>query len=573
MEMTQLNNFFYKKLVEYDDEHSGSNKKPWTQDRILEVIRDLKNIKVTMKKKSVDYYWMNKYEVITTSSEEYLIAKKKHYSEPTVRIVPREQYFDLLSEIHLSCGHGGRDKMLQDIKSKFYIPKKAVEIFVQLCPVCNSKRSHYRNEQVRLVTSRNLWAGGQFEMIDFQSCADGEYKWLLIYQNIGTKFITVRPLKSSSVTEIASELLTIFLTLGAPNTLKSDLGNDFNENILRKLSTMWPGCKIALDSPINFHQNSEQVETQLQTWMNENNTTNWSSGCYFIQYQRNITFDRTLGKVPYEAVFGFTPKGGLNPSTSTENDTNNVADEQMSNPKEQATLRDDELQVSNIKLEVEEAHSITPDPLNIQYDFEDKFSPPVCENESTDAYKCKSCNSTVHVICAVLNDDLGHRIKISCYVCKNEQIIELERNHGLKRPYEEIDSENLNKLAPLNIGQTVLLSIPKSSRGKFNTKTITGKVVDFRFGVYRVATKIGTIKNWFPRYDLQYVEANYGEVLDKPVTLDEVVANTPVSTVQAPQRCNCRPAVNQCITSRCICFKNKSLCGPTCHKSLTCVNT
>lgn len=558
----------------------GSNKKPWTQERIIEVMRDLKNIKVSMKKKSVDYYWMNKYEVITTSSEEYLIAKKKHYSEPTVRIVPREHYYDLLSEIHLSSGHGGRDKMLQDIKSKFYIPKKAVEIFVQLCPVCNLNRNRYRNTHVRPLMSGNSSEGGQFELIDFQSCTDGEYKWLLVYENIATKFITVRPLKSFSVTEIASELLIIFLTLGAPNILKSDLGNTFNEDVLRELSTLWPSCKIMLDLQINFHPNSQKVETMLRTWMNENNSTNWSFGCYFIQYQKNISFNRKLGKMPFEMVFGCIPKDHENP-TSNENNTNNLADEQMSIPEEQYTLEDDEPLVSNIKIEVGETYTVTQDPLNIHNDFEEKFRPAVSQNKPSNPYKCKSCNSSVHVICATSNDDQENELKMTCYVCKNEQVIELDRKQGLKRPYEEIDCENPNELELLNIGQTVLVSVPKANRGKFDTKSITGKIVDFcrfdfcgcKFCVYRVATKIGTIKNWFPRYDLQYVQANYGEVLDKPVTLDDVVANQAIATVEVMQKCNCRPAVNQYATTRCVCLKSKRLCGPKCHERLACIHT
>lgn len=90
---------------------------------------------------AMDYYWMSKYDIMTTANEDCLIFKRLTATAPTVRILPREQYFDVLSDIHKSCGHGGRDKILYDIKKRYYIPKKAVEIFVSLCPICETKRN------------------------------------------------------------------------------------------------------------------------------------------------------------------------------------------------------------------------------------------------------------------------------------------------------------------------------------------------------------------------------------------------------------------------------------------------
>lgn len=38
-------------------------------------------------------------------------------------------------------GHGGRNKMLHTIKSRYYIPRKAIEIFLALCPTCETKKA------------------------------------------------------------------------------------------------------------------------------------------------------------------------------------------------------------------------------------------------------------------------------------------------------------------------------------------------------------------------------------------------------------------------------------------------
>lgn len=66
-----------------------------------------------------------------------------------------------------------------------------------------------------------IWSDrGQIELIDLQSMPDGEYKWLLNYQDLVTKFVHLRPLKSNQIEEVADELLKIFLQSGAPKFLQ-----------------------------------------------------------------------------------------------------------------------------------------------------------------------------------------------------------------------------------------------------------------------------------------------------------------------------------------------------------------
>lgn len=88
---------------------------------------------MTTQKKSMDYYWLSKYDIMKTADEEYLIFKKKCVDDPTIRIIPVEKYFEILKEVHKTVGHGGRLKMIQHIKNRLYIPKKPIELFVDLC--------------------------------------------------------------------------------------------------------------------------------------------------------------------------------------------------------------------------------------------------------------------------------------------------------------------------------------------------------------------------------------------------------------------------------------------------------
>ena len=54
-----------------------------------------------------------------------------------------------------------------------------------------------------------------------QTMPDGEYKWLLVYQDHFTKFIQLRPIKSKCAKDVAEALLDIFSIFGVPIILQS----------------------------------------------------------------------------------------------------------------------------------------------------------------------------------------------------------------------------------------------------------------------------------------------------------------------------------------------------------------
>ena len=60
------------------------------------------------------------------------------------------------------------------------------------------------------------------DLIDMQSLADGEMKWIIVYQDHFTKFVSLRPLKQKSAVEVATNLFDIFSIFGVPYILQSD---------------------------------------------------------------------------------------------------------------------------------------------------------------------------------------------------------------------------------------------------------------------------------------------------------------------------------------------------------------
>ena len=110
------------------------------------------------------YHLVRKYDVLSTSTEDNLIMKRKDVNDPIKIILPMEEYYEKLSQIHKDCGRGGCDRMLYALKNKFVIPKPVIEIFVSLCRTCLKKRSQpHKGLVVRPIVSKDLNSRGQVE--------------------------------------------------------------------------------------------------------------------------------------------------------------------------------------------------------------------------------------------------------------------------------------------------------------------------------------------------------------------------------------------------------------------------
>ncbi|GFY71588.1 integrase catalytic domain-containing protein [Trichonephila inaurata madagascariensis] len=59
---------------------------------------------------------------------------------------------------------------------------------------------------------------------------------------------------------------------------------------------------------------NQDVEAMLRAWLIDNITKNWALGCYFVQFQKNSSFYRTIKRSPFKALFGSEPIIGFQSS-------------------------------------------------------------------------------------------------------------------------------------------------------------------------------------------------------------------------------------------------------------------
>ncbi|KRX82782.1 KRAB-A domain-containing protein 2 [Trichinella sp. T6] len=122
----------------------------------------------------------------------------------------------------------------------------------------------------------------------------------MTYLNHFTKFCILSPLKSKRAEEVASKLLEIFLTFGAPSILQSD-----NEQKLGTGRPRHPQSQGAVE------RLNGVVQDKLAIWMRENGCKRWSMGLKFVQWQINVSVHETTGQSPFKVTFGEEPRIGL----------------------------------------------------------------------------------------------------------------------------------------------------------------------------------------------------------------------------------------------------------------------
>ncbi|XP_046605009.1 KRAB-A domain-containing protein 2-like [Neodiprion virginianus] len=366
------------------------------------------------------FYYFKKYELLQIGSVSSIVLKRSSESDDLVYMVPVEGYFEKLLEAHNQTGHGGRDNMLYYMKQKLRIPRSASEIFISCCETCNREKSTVRKGVVvKPILSRGFNARGQVDLIDFQSCPDGEYKWLMNYQDHATKFTHLRPLQSKHAANVAEELSKIFFTFGAPAILQSDNGREFAANVVRELVSPWPSCKMVHGRPRHpqtqgsVERANADVENILRAWMIDNKSNEWARGCYEVQvkysyfiiinyYEKCSHFlvaettskHRVINRTPYEAMFGPIKNGVA---------TFNLPRDVIANLNTAEDLENALRLLSD--LDQQQQHQDNPAVLSTQEKTQEHTC-IACESGVSleDAVTCQECDLETHINCGTLAD-------------------------------------------------------------------------------------------------------------------------------------------------------------------------
>ncbi|KHJ40261.1 hypothetical protein D918_09704 [Trichuris suis] len=102
--------------------------------------------------------------------------------------------------------------MLKELSPKYKnIGRYDIEPYLQICEAYQKKQKGAKKGVVVLpMVFSDFNSRCQVDLIDFQSHPDGEYKFLMAYQDHLTKFVVLKALKSKTAEEVAHNLVDIF---------------------------------------------------------------------------------------------------------------------------------------------------------------------------------------------------------------------------------------------------------------------------------------------------------------------------------------------------------------------------
>ena len=98
----------------------------------------------------------NRYEILQCGDVEKIIRKRVDQEAAPSYYIHRDEVFDIVKRVHISTGHGGRDKMLKALLPKYAnISRDIVGIYKGLCEECvkKAKRPKQSGVVVRPVLS------------------------------------------------------------------------------------------------------------------------------------------------------------------------------------------------------------------------------------------------------------------------------------------------------------------------------------------------------------------------------------------------------------------------------------
>ncbi|XP_032254826.1 SCAN domain-containing protein 3 isoform X2 [Phoca vitulina] len=413
-------------------ENKSNNTKIFSKAKYCQLIREVKEAKVKARKESVDYRRLARFDVILVQGNEKLIEAINGETDKVRYYLHSEELFDILHDTHLSIGHGGRTRMEKELQAKYKnITKEVIMLYLTLCRPCQQKNSKLQkvltSKPMKEVNSRC-----QVDLIDMQLNPDGEYKFIMHYQDLRTKLSFLRSLKSKKPKEVAHALLDIFTIIGAPSVLQSDNGREFSSQIVNELSNIWPELKIVHGKPppcqsqSSMNQTNEDIQNRIISWMQTNHSSHWAEFLWFIQMTQNQPYHRGMQQTPFEGTFSSEAKLGLCHSQLTEEliASLNPEDELEQADRESESMPgapyEENIETGMDSSDIEEHLSTPPgamkNPPKNRVEF---VSCVVCEKERSGAHGCVSCGGNVHAVCGAppQRNPEGCRHRVTCGLC------------------------------------------------------------------------------------------------------------------------------------------------------------
>lgn len=124
------------------------NCKILTKEKYVELLHKVKISKLKATgKQTIDYRRLKIYDVLKVGDSEKLIYPISKENPNVKFYVHTEELFYVIHEAHLVIGHGGRNRMMKELRAKYRnVTIEEVMIYLNLCEYCLKKNGKYREK-------------------------------------------------------------------------------------------------------------------------------------------------------------------------------------------------------------------------------------------------------------------------------------------------------------------------------------------------------------------------------------------------------------------------------------------
>jgi thymidine kinase len=216
-------------------------------------------------------------------------------------------------------GHYGTEKTIQRMKLQVFFPgmHAYVSEYISSCIKCQlyKKRLGGRVQYQCTNVPPDVFHTMSMDLVGPYPISADDYKYIMVVQDVLSRYIFICPLKTKRADEIAEQLVEdVFLRVGPPVRLLSDNAKEFHSDLMRRLSDTF-GYKRLFIQTYRPQQNgaNERSHAEIFRWMKmymyDAQTTNyWATFKNLLAYTYNTTPHSTLGgRSPFEIIFGRKP--------------------------------------------------------------------------------------------------------------------------------------------------------------------------------------------------------------------------------------------------------------------------
>ena len=531
--------------------------KLWTDEYQREVIDALKNGKHGKTLSNRNYHILKTYNLVSLGGVER-VARKKGGKY----MITKNEALNVIRLMHQESGHAGERKTHKKIQDQYdNITRGLVREYINRCERCCEKRKKTETSSgvvIQPILVNDLNDRGQIDLVDFQTCADGSYRYILHYVEYLTKYHILRPLKSKTAIEVARELLNIFLDFGAPHVLQSDNGREFTASVISELSKLWPNLTLVNGRPRHpqsqgcVERSNGDMKNKIQSWMRDNDTTNWSLGIRFIQWQMNTTYHEAIRTKPYMALTGNEPRCGLISRSAVFISRLGCSDireevlehliQESENSADTPDTNEEFSDTDELLADIDEDLAETVEDLaegdntleNIEHnedDYDEIVIPSLEQDPAISEHPAKRGRSED---CS--NDGSDEEV----HPAKKARAI---ARAGIQKQAARMLARSKKSLRPLAPLDNVAVPVSQYDRSKGDPPNVLGVIMSVHNCGYVVGTKSGVIKGKMARNQIEFIK--FAGITDEDVpsvelSLHEIVRAQSICGGQGYQKCNCQ---------------------------------